>query len=182
LTEAQRELATRYMPLARTLARQAGGASVRSDELEAEAYAALVEAAQSFDAERGVNFAIYARLRIVGALRDYRRFLFHAAWRGESHEIPVFQRLGRSDDSHGWVLGKEHDAPLGAYSESLEAAESVIRLLPRSQAMACRMIYIEGKSQDEAARAIGCTKSYVSRLHAEALTRLGRDHREALAG
>ena len=63
------------------------------DELRAEAYAALVEAAQAFDPDRGVDFPVYARPRILGAIRDYRRFLFHANWKGRNAEPPVFKRL-----------------------------------------------------------------------------------------
>ena len=44
-----------------------------SDELQSVAYLALVEAAQSFDPSRNVNFATFARLRIQGALLDLRR-------------------------------------------------------------------------------------------------------------
>jgi RNA polymerase sigma factor (sigma-70 family) len=182
MTEEQRELATQYMPMAQILARQAKEGSMAGDELEAEAYAALVDAARTFDPARGVNFAIHARSRIVGALRDYRRFLFHAAWKGEKHESPVFQRLSVTDDLHGRVLGREAEAPAGYGDETREAVESVIRLLPRSHAVACRMIYIEGKSQDEAAEALGCTKGYLSRLHGDAVARIARDHREVLAG
>ena len=182
LTEEQRELATRYMPMARALARQAGWPLSRNDELEAEAYAALVESAQSFDPDRGVNFAVFARLRIVGALRDYRRFLFHATCRGSTKESPLFERLSGTDTNNGRIIGREPESPTGAYFEAIEAVESAIRLLPRSHAVACRMIYLEGKSQDETAQALGYSKGYLSRLHGDAIERLRRDHREALAG
>ena len=182
LTDEQRELVTRYMPLARAMARQAGGKLVDRDELEAEAYAALVEAARTFDPERGVSFAVHARPRITGALRDYRRFLFHANWRGTRGELPIFQRLAITGNVHGWVIGRRPEGPPGKDFELPEAVESIIRLLPRSQANACRMLYVEGKSFGETAEALGCTKSYVSRLHSDALERLRHDYREALAG
>jgi RNA polymerase sigma factor (sigma-70 family) len=182
MTEAQRELATQYMPMARILAREAMGAAMSLDELEAEAYAALVDAARTFDPDRGVNFAVHARPRIVGALRDYRRFLFHAAWKGDAHESPVFQRSSTTDEINGRVLGRERQTPAGQEFETYEAVDSVIRLLPESHAVACRLIYIEGKSQDEAAEVLGCSKGYFSRLHSEAITRVARKHREALAG
>jgi RNA polymerase sigma factor (sigma-70 family) len=170
------------MPMARALARQAGGASAGSDDLEAEAYAALVEAAQSFDPDRGVDFAFHARSRILGALRDYRRFLFHMGRKGQVHESPVFERLGPSHDRHGIVLGKEPEAAPSAGLESLEAVESIIRLLPRSEATACRLLYVEGKSYAETAATIGCSKGHLSRLHTEAMARLRRVYGEALAG
>jgi RNA polymerase sigma factor (sigma-70 family) len=182
MTEAQRELATQYMPMAQTLAREAMGAALSIDELEAEAYAALVDAARTFDPDRGVNFAVHARPRIVGALRDYRRFLFHAAWKGDAHESPVFQRQSITDEIHGRVLGKDAHTPEVNEFETHEAVDSVIRLLPESHAVVCRLVYIEGKSQEEAAEVLGCSKGYFSRLHSDAIGRLSRNYREALAG
>ncbi len=182
LTEEQRELATRYMPLARKLARQACSALVSFDELEAEAYASLVEAARSFDPQRGVDFSVHAGLRIRGALRDYRRFLFHAAWKGQHLDSPVFQRLGPTDAPKGRVIGKEPEAPVGQAAELHEAIESVIRRLPRPHALACRSIYLDGRSVDETAEALGVSKGYVSHMHCDAIVQLRRDYSEALVG
>jgi RNA polymerase sigma factor (sigma-70 family) len=183
LTDEQRELVTRYMPMARMLARRSVGGSVGHDELQAEAYAALVEAAQSFDPEHGANFAIYARPRILGALRDYRRFLFHAGWRGGGDESPVFERRRITDDLPGRVLGKEPDTPVGqGLDQPIALVESILRLLSRSEAMACRLIYVEGKTYHETAEALGCSKVEVWRLHSEAMDWLRRSYQEALAG
>jgi DNA-directed RNA polymerase specialized sigma subunit len=60
--------------------------------------------------------------------------------------------------------------------ERTEMVESFLRRLPRVHAKACRFIYIDGKSQDEAAALLGCSKSYLSRLHRAALDWLIRDH------
>ena len=182
LTDEQRKLVTRYMPLARALVRRAAGKLVDRDELQAEAYAALVDAAKTFDPDLGVNFAVHARGRISWALCDYRRFLFHANWKGQRRDSPVFQRLGKTDDLHGWVVGKVPQEPAGKELEESDAVESIIRLLPRSQADACRLLYVENKSYGETAEALGYTTGYVSRLHSGALERLRHDYREALAG
>src|SRR5262249_2979543 len=80
LTDEQRDLVTRYMPLARAIALQIRKKTMRYDELQAEAFAALVEAARRFDPGLGVDFSVFARPRIVGAIRDYRRFLLYRAW------------------------------------------------------------------------------------------------------
>jgi RNA polymerase sigma factor (sigma-70 family) len=171
------------MPMARMLARQSVGGSVGQDDLEAEAYAALVEAAQSFDPDHGASFAIYARPRILGALRDYRRFLFHAGWRRGAAESPVFERLRITEDLPGRVLGKEPDAPVDeGLDHPIALVESIIRLLPRSEATTCRLLYVEGKSYDETAEALGCSRGHVKRLHGEAVARLRRTYQEALAG
>ena len=92
---------------------------------------------------------------------------------------PVFQRLGSSGDVHGWVIGKEPEQPVGTDLEAIDIVESRLRRLPRIHALACRMIYVDGKSQDEAAAVLGCSKSYFSRLHRDAVEWLGRDYRES---
>lgn len=183
LTEEQRGLVTRYLPMAQKLARQSGVKPVRTDELEAEAYGALVDAARTFDPDRGVDFAVYARPRIVGALRDYARFLFHGDVKDWRRQPPVFERLSPTEELQGRVLGMEEPhAPFGPDFEVAEAVESMIRRLKPPEATACRLLYFEGKSFGEAAEVLGCTKGYVSRLHSDALERIRRVHRGALAG
>jgi RNA polymerase sigma factor (sigma-70 family) len=181
LTDEQRKLVTRYMPLARALVRRAARklVEVARDELQAEANVALVDAAKTFDPDLGVNFAVHARGRICWALLDYTHFLNRKCKRRES---PVFKRLRKIDDLHGRVVGKAPEEPPGKELEEFDAVESIIRLLPRSHADACRLLYIEGKSYGETAKALGCTTGYVSRLHGDALERLRHDYREALAG
>jgi RNA polymerase sigma factor (sigma-70 family) len=182
LTEEQRRLVRRFMPLARAMSRPFQSPLLNLDELQAEAYAALVDAARLFDPGHGADFSVYARPRILGALRDYRRFVLHAGSKGKRRKRPVFERLRVSDDGRGWVIGKQPEPPPGQEIESLDVVESVIRRLPRPQALTCRSIYIEGYSAQETAEALGFSEGYVSRLHGEALTVIGRDYREALIG
>jgi hypothetical protein len=87
----------------------------------------------------------------------------------------VFQRLASCGELHGWVIGKQPMPPTGAALEAIEVVESYLRRLPRVHAQACRFIYIDGKSQDEAAALLGCSKSYLSRLHRDAIDWLIRD-------
>ena len=56
-----------------------------------------------------------------------------------------------------------------------------LRLLPRSEATACRLLYVEGMSYAETAESLGCSKGHLSRLHTDAMARLRRVHGEALA-
>ncbi len=55
--------------------------------------------------------------------------------------------------------------------------EDWLRRLPKVHAAACRLIYLDGKTQDEVAALVGVSKSYLSRLHQEALRWLIRDLR-----
>jgi RNA polymerase sigma factor (sigma-70 family) len=179
LTEEQQDLATRYLPLARSLASRMRHAWPGArDEFESAASLALVEAAQAFDTARGVNFATFARHRIVGALRDLRRELYSRGGRGDvaNARLPRFSRLAHDTEDQGHLIGAEPDEPVGAELELVDTVESWIRQLPRTHSLAFRHIYLDGKTQDEAAKLVGCSKAYMSRLHQEALTWLHQAH------
>ena len=181
LTDEQRELVTQHMPTGAALARQVGGPAPGPGRAGSRGLRGPGRGRP--DVRPGPGRALRGPCPAphLGALRDYRRFLFHANWKGERDESPVFQRLAVSDDLHGRVIGREADEPFGREFEVSEAVASIIRVLPQSQADACRLLYFEGKSCAEAAEVLGCTKGYVSRLHSDALVQL-RHHREALAG
>jgi RNA polymerase sigma factor (sigma-70 family) len=182
LGEEQRSLATTFLPLAQTLARHYRFLGQNEcEELESAAYMALVEAAQTFDPARKVNFATYARHRIRGALRDYHNHLKSANWRGDKAERPVFKSLKKESEQRGQVLGKEPDLPVGAMLESIDAVEQWLSRLPLIHALACRYLYVNGKTQEEAAALLGCSKSFVSRLHREAIAWLTDDYQATRA-
>jgi RNA polymerase sigma factor (sigma-70 family) len=173
LTEEQQGLATRYLPLARSLAKRMENAwPGAKDEFESAAFLALVQAAQSFDAAHKISFATFARHRIWGALRDLRRDLWSRGCRGNvaDSRIPRFSRLGKDAEVHGMIIGGEPDEPVGTELENLDTVEHWIRQLPRPHALAFRHIYLDGKTQEETARLVGCSKSYLSRLHRQAMT------------
>jgi hypothetical protein len=72
LTEEERALAVRYLPLARHLSRRLYETSpTRPEELHATACIALAEAARNYDPSRNVGFGTYARHRIRAALRVF---------------------------------------------------------------------------------------------------------------
>jgi RNA polymerase sigma factor (sigma-70 family) len=139
------------------------------DELESAAFMALVEAAQTFDPSRNVDFSTFARHRIWGALCDVRREALFGKGKGGPH-ARVVNRTAEAAEAHGHVLGSEPDEPVGADLELHETVESWIRSLPRTHSQAFRHIYLDGKTQEEAASLVGCSKSYMSRLHNEALS------------
>ena len=128
-----------------------------------------MEAAQSYDATHNVKFSTFARYRIWGALRDVQRGLITAGWRADLENAPNLNSLTLDAEEYGCVLGAEPDRPVGEEHESNEFVESCFKKLPAKHAEACRQIYIHGKSQSEAALAVGCSKSRLSYLHKEAL-------------
>jgi RNA polymerase sigma factor (sigma-70 family) len=178
LNEDQRGLAARYLPMAQSLANAfEARQQIERDDLQSTAYMALVQAARTFDPYRKVNFATYARHRIRGALRDYMRYLLSEGWRGEMTRRPSFQSLFRKAEEHGRVLGITSDEPTGTQIESMDVVEAWLRRLPEPHGLACRLIYLGGKKQDEVARLLGFSSSHVSRMHAEAVSLLIERHK-----
>lgn len=170
LTGDQQELARKYVPMARSLAKPLKRSwPVEGEEFESAALLALVEAAQSFDPARNVKFATFARYRIWGALRDVQRGLITAGWRGDMENAPRVSSLSYDAEEHGRVLGSEPDRPVGEEYEAVEFVESWLRKLPTKHAAACREIYLNDRTQGQAAGQVGCSKSRLSYLHKEAL-------------
>jgi hypothetical protein len=74
LTPEQQGMAERYISLARSLAKPYKRRWPSEwEELDSAALFALVEAVEAFDPSRGVPFGTFARIRILGALRDVCR-------------------------------------------------------------------------------------------------------------
>jgi RNA polymerase sigma factor (sigma-70 family) len=178
LTEEQRELASQYLTLACSMVRQAGFSVMDRDEFKSVAYVALVEAARTFDPAQKVNFVTFARHRIRGALLDCRRSLMGLSRKDDAAAGPKFRRLSLHDQAKASVLEDIVASPEGSELEETEDLESYLRRLPKAQASACRLIYLDGKTQDEAAAHMGYSKAYLSRLHRDALESLGREYAE----
>ena len=170
LTADQQGLATKYLPMAKSLAKPLKmNWPNEGAEFESAALMALVEAAQSYDPTRNVKFPTFARYRIWGALRDVQRGLITAGWRADLANAPSVSSLAFDAEEHGRVLGTEPDAPVGEKFEAIDFVESWLRKLPAKHAEACREIYIHDRSQGEAARHVGCSKSRLSYLHKESI-------------
>jgi RNA polymerase sigma factor (sigma-70 family) len=174
LTDDQRCLVVRYLPLARALARKLGRSESEFEELISAAYLALVEAAQSYDPAYTVKFTTFAYYRIHGALIACRRSRLRLGKGSHSSRSPVFQPLDPHDETHESIFFQESEPRVSPLFEQIEALESYFRRLPRDQATACRLIYLDGKSQEEVADLLGFSKSYLSRLHQTALAALKR--------
>ena len=175
LTAEQQQLATRYLPLARSMAaRLAGELSCVKEDFEAAACLALVEAAQGFEIERQLDFVTYARPHILGALYDLRREMYVSGCRIKHacRQMPEFVRLVPDLEERHRIVDGEREEPIGALVESRDLIETWIKHLPRRHAEAIRQIYIDGQSLQETARRFGCSASLMSRLHQEALAML----------
>jgi RNA polymerase sigma-B factor len=77
-------LVTRYLPLARGLARRYARGGEPVEDLEQVASLALVKAIDSFDVERGTAFSSFAVPSIAGAIKRHYRDLGWFGLRGTS--------------------------------------------------------------------------------------------------
>lgn len=170
LSETQRELAERYLPLARAMAHRFARTFLAGrDDFQASACLALVEAAQAFDAAKGVDFSTFARLRIRGALIDARRGFLCDGWRGSVEFTPRFQPLEADSEARGRCVGAHGEEPVGASLELHDDVEYWLRRLPKRHAVAFRHIYLDGMTQEETAELMGFSKAAMSRMHRETL-------------
>lgn len=175
LDDAQRALTLQYLPLAKAMAgRVARKWPAGGDDFQSAAFLGLVEAAQAFDPNRGVSFATFARRRVMGALIDAQRSLLIKGWRGTSQTRPRFVQLEADSEARGQVVGIQDDRPIGAELEAAEAVEHWLDKLPARDSAALRLIHLDGKTQAEAAEAVGCSPATITRIHRETILRFQR--------
>ncbi|HEY2156818.1 MAG TPA: sigma-70 family RNA polymerase sigma factor [Isosphaeraceae bacterium] len=170
LTPEQRELTERYLPLAGSLAKPIKLKwSEHRDDIDATARLALVEAAQAYNPRLGVKFATFARLRIIGAVRDLERYLFNKAYPRQLPNVARAFHYVPGDVEGGMLMLMSREGTVGADVESTDEVERWLDSLPPRHAQACREMYVAGLTQAETGRRIGLVKSRVCTLHAEAL-------------
>ena len=170
LTDTQRELAARFLPLARSLAKPLKLIFTQwKDEFESAACLALVEAARSFDPSRNIKFATFARFRIRGALVDVGRGMGLAGWEDELEDAPGLFSLTPYNEEHGSVLIAVAPPPVGTEFDDIDTVEHWLKKLPKKHATVCRLYYLHGKTQAEIADGLGCSQAEVTRLHKKAI-------------
>jgi RNA polymerase sigma-B factor len=194
------QLTLNNLDVARSIARKYTGRSGHGPDLEQVACLALVRAARSFDPSRGHCFLAYAVPWITGAVKHYYR---DSAWVVKPPR-PVQQRHveERGLTEHvadgvdvetcfrPWSLDVPtpgDTTPLGATLpnqdnpwEECDARllvwQHVRRLPPRARLILYQR-FVEDRTQEDIARALGVTQYHVSRL----LKRYLNDLREAMA-
>ncbi|MBX3207174.1 MAG: sigma-70 family RNA polymerase sigma factor [Labilithrix sp.] len=207
--------------IARQMRRQFG-AHVQVDDLASQGREALLAAARSFDAERGVPFRRWANLRIRGAMIDavrqggnlpkrvYRKLRavqaadqVHDAANEEQAAAPpatpeaADARVGDQLASAAMAMALGFLAP--RRGEAVETAKDpdhspesnvghvqlVVRIkqaiseLPDQERTLLTRHYFDEVSLDEAARELGLSKSWASRLHARGIEALARYFKRA---
>ena len=106
-----------------------------------------------------------------------------AKWlRDVTEKLGVVFFASRSDDgSSGGIRDstiEDEDAPSGpaivAQQEIVEKLQQLVNSLPRVEQRLISAVYFEGATLQDAAKSLGISKSWASRLHAKTLEQLGR--------
>ena len=115
-----------YLPLANKLAWKKWRLtppSVDIDELKSAAYFGLVDSAEKYNVNRGVSFAVYASIRIHGAICDYLREL---SWGPRSFPfVPTSLDVSDNDDNNlADIIEDRHDE----HSDTVEFFEIISKV------------------------------------------------------
>ena len=171
--------------------------SVELDDLVAYGQIGLLESIAAFDATRGRKFTTYAWHRIRGAMLDglgKMAWFDRAAFEGRQYERkptdtaatagspaaqegtadkPPARRPMRNDLENVDLISKEADA--GAASLHLELViflRDLLSGLPEKEAALVRGTFFEGRTLTEAARRVGISTAWASRLQTRTLADL----------
>lgn len=157
-----------------------------TEDLRQVGYIGLLKAAERFDRERGVTFATYGYLKIVGEIRRYFR---DKCW---SIRIPrKVQDLLRTGEISGAQRPLSLDAVIGSgrkpltllellgnVDRDIEVADARIDLIAACTALSdhersiLRLRFFEELTQKAIGLALGRSQMYVSRLEKRALGKL----------
>jgi RNA polymerase sigma factor for flagellar operon FliA len=176
--------------------------SPRTDLRELVAYGTLglIDAAQKYDGRAAVTFATYAYHRVRGAIWDGVRQMSPVG-RAEYRRVKARQRAleqrtlkGYTDEQGDKALEKDTvkfeplvEDPLAddaLLDDALALRQAYARLgraiakLPAKERHFIVKHYLEGMTLTDAARAVGLSKSWASRVHARALVALRADMAE----
>ena len=161
--------------------------NVDLDDLVAYGQIGLLEAIAAFDATRGRKFTTYAWHRIRGAMLDglgKMAWFDRAAYERGDYERKAAAASGTGDAPPARRPAQTDMKPVGVKSRELDAGEASLRLelvmflrdllaaLPEKEAILLRGTFFEGRTLTEAARRVGISTAWASRLQTRTLADL----------
>jgi RNA polymerase sigma factor for flagellar operon FliA len=176
--------------------------NITRDDLEGAAEFGLVQAARSYDPSRSVSFATFAYYRVRGAIFDEVRKSWHASHLKSASDKAAPEKFAEARQPESFALGEESEEyisssqsstcfisldstcpePVSATSESpasqvlrkeeCEVIREAIRQLPKRHRFVLQAHYYEDLSLVSIGRRLNLSKSWVSRIHAQALVML----------
>lgn len=181
LNEQQRELATRYISVALSIARQFSRSwKWLQDDLEATALLALVECARNFDPSYNVKFSTFAKHRIHGSLINFRKRFVQAHKRKLAHDsesqelwfsVKPNSNLNQSEISDLELNSAKQDRTdrsIIAY-EIRDDLEAKLKALPSIHQQVMCEVYLNHLNLKETALKIGYSVSRVFAIHRESI-------------
>ena len=166
-TVAHQKLITSYQPLVFKLAMAFRLTEILTLELIQEGTLGLLEAAESYDYQKGVAFSLYATHRIKGCMYDFLQQEQKARYLSLDVENEFGRTLAESLPSE--VLGPMEIAGRHALSEKVILA---VGRLPVKEKIVLEGIFIENKSIAEMAELIHVSTGHIYRLQEQGVRRI----------
>lgn len=184
LRQWREEETVRLLPWIRSMA-NASRLPFPADDLAQVGAIAVFEALPRFDAERGVALKTWLYRRVQGAFRDYARAngrLTKGGLRTKRteyvHSLDAVAYQGRDRPVFRRDLLPDEHAEDPAAPSIADVADTAIRGCSDQERQAVRQVFVHGKTQEEASKAMGCVPSRVSRVLGMLFERLRKENPE----
>ena len=158
--EERARLIVAYQPLVASALARLKPVVANIEDCYSEGLLALIKSVDDFNPSLGAPFAAYARIRIRGAMLDLLRRQSKNARLDDAADLSRMISLASADG--GDTIDQSR------LSEILLAAE---RLAEKERSV-IEMLYLGGKSREEAAAELGVSPARVSQIHGRALKRI----------
>jgi RNA polymerase sigma factor (sigma-70 family) len=168
LTAEQSHLAAQYYPFIKKHVRPIVAAYPQyADDLRSAANACLIDSARCYNGK--IAFATYLKFKLEFAFKDCLRLVSKTGMTRVPPGVQCIKYQGiDGEHSENMCYDPHHDR----LTEDREFLVRIMNGLPPVQKQLCRLVYLEGLSQGEAAMKVGLSKSRVSTLIKESLDRL----------
>ncbi len=179
--QALTRLAAEHRVLVQSIARRLKrrlGRLVELEDLEAHGMEGLLTAARRYQPGRGATFATFAGHRIRGAMLDAIPTLRGLPRRERAGEDP---RAPRPEGAWTQPSTDEGAEQAALAREDHERVRRALTRLPRRERLFIDRIYFEDQVIARAGVELGLSRSWASRVHARAITRLRRELEERAA-
>lgn len=171
------KLIEQYLPLAEKIANRVSRNVSRyfeRDDLLSFAFIGLVDAIKKYDKKKSLSFQCYAYMRIKGSIYDGLRREGYLK-KLKDHPEPI-RPISLDDLPENLLANVEHEHRIEKQLNALSVKSAVSRVLegmPDQMKQLIVMYYYQGETFSDISKKMNLSKSWVSRLHQQALIYLG---------